>query len=405
MQDKRKGQKIHCHSKIASDDVWHISEAMFVPSHVQPDLNAESVHIFRCELQQSEHDVSVLRAMNRTENLHIKLKRTEGNNSNIILSEFSVPWSLRFTGLFRPVHSIHPQHMWTLPLSRRASYYLTLPGLDMPDPSTAVALLSESVHHHLSIGFSRIFVSTSHDLTSPVLTSLLETFSDFIASGRLLFFSSFIDKEHLSVEEVLPNSIDLPRRSFLNLLFNNMCLYLTKGSARFLGVWDLDEFLIPHPPFVNVHAIVQHSLPSRDAKLTFCGLTLNSAVILSRFPHSDIYFPLGRAFNTSELRDSEALGLNYIKSIIPTWRVFHIGLHLPGACKLPWRYTSCASQPDNDFCFSSPVYKDWISLKQKCSMYWLLPHDFDDFVCESNSHRINVSIAEIYHIQVRRKDT
>lgn len=181
------------------------------------------------------------------------------------------------------------------------------------------------------------------------------------------------------------------QRAFLNLLFDNTILYLSKGIFDFLAVWDLDEYLIPHAPLSSIQQLIQN-IPRKQTS-PFCSFVFSSAVVLNSQRVISGTPWVGVVYNTNELRGQ---GLDYNKSIHITNRVFHIGLHWPGACRVHPRYTSCGSRrQEMGFCLASPVPR------KECSTATEVL-DFNGLVCEKDNLAVPALLAEIYHFQIHR---
>ena len=392
---KQSSVYFECLTYLGEEDRGFSSPALFVPTKASLDVNAAAIDIFRCVLDITESGVRVLLAMNRSSCLKVAI--VDKDQHRRVITDFEVLWNKRQAGVFTtPTHSSW-ENSWTK-FNGNRSYHLVLPGLTMADSSRSTRLVKETVRHHLQIGFTRIFISTTHSSSSEIFQRVSAEMSMEISSGSLIMvsYSDFLSSPFL---QFLPNTQSISKRAFLNLLFDNVCLYMTKGTARFLGVWDLDELLIPHFPLSSVHEIVRRSIITFGRHAGYCSLVLYSAVVLRKQRSEGSW--IAEAFNTSALRGTAAGGLDYKKSIIPTWRVFHTGFHLPGACKLPKHFTSCDTQASGDLCFSNDLFS-WNDFSKKCRERHPFPHNFNDMVCEGNMKYINRRLAEIYHTQVHR---
>ena len=386
-----------CFTKLGPEDPGFSSSVEFVPTKASLDVNAAAIDIIRCVLDVSESDVRVLLALNRSSALKVELV-TKTLRKSIL--EFTVPWEKRQAGTFElPTHS-RWEASWSKFYGDR-SYHLVLPGLAMAESVPMLRLVKETVRHHLKVGFTRVYMSTSLSPSSEGYLRIARAMSAEVTNGSFVLasYSAMLDSP---MATFLPDVRSVSRRAFFNLLFDNMCLYLVKGTARFLGVWDLDELLVPHFPLSGIDEIVRRSFLAAGRQSKYCALVFSSAVILRKqaLSFSEARW-IGEAFNTSALRGHAAGGLDYKKSIIPTWRVFHSGFHLPGACKLPLRFTSCESRLSNEPCISG-ITDSWSEFTRKCKERKPAPHNFNDMVCAENMKVVDRSLAEIYHVQIHR---
>ena len=96
-------------------------------------------------------------------------------------------------------------------------------------------------------------------------------------------------------------------------------------------------------------------------------------------------------------------GMGFLKSIRPTRTIFHGGLHMAGACRLPVERNGCTDGAE--FCITGeepfsrqadPAEKEEVDLH--------LSHHFDQLVTLMDARRINASAeAVLNHLQYRRQ--
>jgi hypothetical protein len=96
-------------------------------------------------------------------------------------------------------------------------------------------------------------------------------------------------------------------------------------------------------------------------------------------------------------------GMGFLKSIRPTRTVFHGGLHMAGACKLPVEWNGCTD--GSEFCISGEVpYSRQAHPTEKEETDLHLSHHFDQLVTVMDARRINASAEGVLnHLQYRRQ--
>ena len=96
-------------------------------------------------------------------------------------------------------------------------------------------------------------------------------------------------------------------------------------------------------------------------------------------------------------------GMGFLKSIRPTRTVFHGGLHMAGACKLPVEWNGCTD--GSEFCITGEVpYSRQAHPPEKQEIDLHLSHHFDQLVTLIDARRINASEEGVLnHLQYRRQ--
>jgi hypothetical protein len=110
---------------------------------------------------------------------------------------------------------------------------------------------------------------------------------------------------------------------------------------------------------------------------------------------------MGQRFNHGP--EPPGNGMGFLKSIRPTRTVFHGGLHMAGACKLPVEWNGC--KDGAEFCMTGEVpYSRQANPAEKVQIDLHLSHHFDQMVTLMDARRINSSAEGVLnHLQYRRQ--
>lgn len=116
----------------------------------------------------------------------------------------------------------------------------------------------------------------------------------------------------------------------------NQCLYFSKGTSKWVGVWDVDELLIPRTPPGSIMDVINRQVKSReDPAKDMCHILLTS------YSHA---LPQGGIKPREDGSEPKWLGEIYAdtreevhddgwqKSILSAEHVWYTGFHLPGSC-------------------------------------------------------------------------
>ena len=165
---------------------------------------------------------------------------------------------------------------------------------------------------------------------------------------------------------------------FMKILQSNICLYLSRGSADYVTILDVDEFFIPknnyssfadvinsakeniHSPLIKLPYVSDSFMNSwkggsgwadKDAH-PYCFLSVASEIFLQKkevvtSPWIGDKFHHGTEYNTSLTKFVKSNAYNRL--IIPTETIYYTGINLAGACKLSYAWTEC-SDPSIEFC-------------------------------------------------------
>eukprot|EP01041_Mallomonas_annulata_P010346 gene10346-21585_t len=437
--------KYFCHITNALGSERYLVMAEFVPNRLSVDANSNRrLDIMRCKMQYSEQAYRDL-----SKNLHngsvlVEILREENS-----IARFEVPWSTRRAGytLFTPASKLASNFdAWkgydpssnALPGSKGGDrLHMCVPGFRRPPSKEVMPRYLEFVQHHLLLGVDHIFLGTSFSWKSTSMTRMLEGFRSFIDEGSVSVASQAGDgiDNVLSVKGLTWHRIDA------KTFFVNMCLYLSKGTADYVAIWDLDEFFIPRRPYNDMLEVLRAMeapgpIPAHPSGKSvseiyetwrggpgladgmghpFCYILLNSLVLLNKEQTSggggggggvNPGSPwIGDVFShgpePKHMKINRQMGFK--KSILPTRTIFQAGLHMNGACKLESQWTPCGGTDQSDNCYAEGVRSDLRTLKNGTIVRFHLDHHFDESVMDEDAKRVDIDTqAVIYHLQPHR---
>jgi Glycosyltransferase family 92 len=120
------------------------------------------------------------------------------------------------------VSAINPHRTTTTGSDNQAYFALCAAVKDTPDN------IRQWVKYHTALGINKIYLMDTDDPQPHLITSAI---ADYIASGQVEFYS---------LPRVTPRTINL-----LQVKLYDACLQSARGLHKFVGFWDIDEFLIP----------------------------------------------------------------------------------------------------------------------------------------------------------------
>lgn len=182
----------YCKTRTNNDQIWYTSSAMWISTHASPDINAASIDIVRCRLSPYYRKYI---GSNGTLEVSIFRKLT-----NQLVTSFPVPWQSRVAGIFYPqlpppsaappAPSLDKKH------SKTPSFALVFAGFELINRPL---ILFETIHHHLSIGFNHIFISTCFNTTSHTFHQLQTLLTPYIQNATI---SVYIYSHHPILQQV-----------------------------------------------------------------------------------------------------------------------------------------------------------------------------------------------------------
>eukprot|EP01036_Dinobryon_divergens_P038993 gene38993-51282_t len=365
--------------------------------------------------------------MQDTERAYRQLARTSASVSVEILREsvslinFTVPWDTRRTGYMLstpPESGASKFDAWkgyesgsgsgsgVLPGNAGGDrLHMCVPGLESAPNRQDLPLYLEFVQHHLLLGVDHMFLVNTFGWDSIHMKRFVQMFHSFIDEGTVSVASQAGD----GIDNVYSLKGLMLYRDNVKIFYVNMCLYLSKGTADYVAIWDLDEFFIPRRPYNDILEVLRameapgpipvHSKNQRATDIhaswkggrgladgdghPMCYILLTSQVILSKAGlQQDIW--IGEKFSHGAEVESEPLSkqMGFKKSILPTRTIFQAGLHIPGACKLESQWSNCVNKTE------------------QCS--YRLVHRFDESVSQKDGKQmIPESEGLIYHYMLR----
>ena len=349
------------HSNSSQHSMTYVVKGAFVPNRLTPDQSSNRrLDILRCPMHGSQAQYKDL--IRSDEHLLVEILRERDS-----LINFTVPWRSRKTGLML---SLPPQasmfDSWkgygasSPSNSTKLTVHMCTPGMETPPGRRILPLFLEFIQHHLLLGVDHIFLSANFHWGSRRMITLLRLFRTYISEGSVTMASQAGD----NVDYMASVYGIYWKRNVLKLMQINMCLYLSKGVADYVGVWDLDEFFIPRLPYNNMIDVIRSmestvpiSYPdmngvfSSTSKLwrggpgladgdghPFCYISLQSVVLLQRSNDFDDAHPwIGQRFTHGpEGPDTNITRrMGFKKLILPTRNILQAGLHDAGGCVMP----------------------------------------------------------------------
>lgn len=442
-----RAQTYHCRvslSRISNSTVYS-SKGRFMPNRLTPDANANrKLDVLRCPLGISSEDFE--KYYRSDEVILIEVLRDDTP-----LIHFSIPWKSRRTGFmltsppggsgfdaWKGAKELFLKNKTLGPKKTAANdhygvvdnLYMCVPGMESPFDKRVLPLYAEFVEHHMQLGVDHMFISATYDLNGANMKLLSSTFRSYIDDGLMTLSSQAGDMKDFRYGF---KGLTFDRDN-IKVMFVNMCLYMAKGSADYVAIWDFDEFFIPklpHNSILDVIKFVEGStpvpLPKPDENIQevmvawkkgpgvadgdghpFCYLIVNSETINSDGDVIDPDHPwIGERFS----HDTEVTHLSFQKSILPTRKIFQAGLHIGGSCKLPFPWNGCseAELAETEFCYRADKSVGvgalnkvtWIN--NSYFVDFMRFHAFDEGTSVDDAKRLDIdNDAIIYHIQAHR---
>jgi hypothetical protein len=232
----------------------------FMPNSLTVDQNSNRrVDILRCSLRNSEV-IHLTRLPLSDESLSVSIYREEK-----FLLSFNIPWKTRRMGFSLSSPDIASQfNAWNgypnLPslnknknfdasnnnmskvnksdnnhnTQKNITLFMCVPGFESPISQRSLTVYAEFIQHHLLVGVQHMFIAGPYAWTGLNMLNLISAFQSYIEEGLLTISSLAGDDEEL-VYSILGVSLD---RDNMKVIHVNMCLYLSKGVADYVGVWD-----------------------------------------------------------------------------------------------------------------------------------------------------------------------
>jgi hypothetical protein len=231
-----------CRLSHSSTSDPYYTKAVFVPNRLSHDTNENKVlEIARCKLTKS---LDAYRQFGSTkESVYVELFK-----SSRIIANFSIPWYARKAGfMLDGAEGSSKVDEWAgygddvdSNSLRPIVTNLCVPGVFRLPQGKPLHVYLEFVSHHLLLGFQHIYLSVGFGMESDAMREFVRLFKPFIDEGRLSIVSASADNIDFSTTTTgLSWSRIMSKR-----LHVNMCLFAAKGVADYVAVLDADEYLI-----------------------------------------------------------------------------------------------------------------------------------------------------------------
>lgn len=251
---------------------------VFMPNNLSPDSNANRrVDILRCPMRNTKSS-SIDIINSSTASVYVEIYR--GNTS---LIKFKVPWATRRTGyLLTSIPTSSKINVWS---NTRQYLHICVPGLDTVPTGRSLALVSEFIQHHILLGVDHIYLPVTISWKSEHMQTLLNILKPFIDDGYVTVSSQAGD----DIDFVYSFSGMSWGRDNIKNFAANMYAYLSKGIAKYIGIWDFDEFFIPKIPYNSIldiiHIYEDESVISGNIYYIFTSCLLANKLM---FPHRNM---------------------------------------------------------------------------------------------------------------------
>ena len=437
-------EKYYCRVKFSSDSTMGESTlGRFMPNRLSPDANANrKLDVFRCPFEVSSEQFE--RLHDSSELLEVEILR----ENSVRLISFMIPWRTRRTGYmltsppsgsgfnaWKGAKRLYEQSKLSNSVGVDQygaidNLYMCVPGMESPFDRRMLPLYAEFVEHHIQLGVEHMFVSATYDIHGLNMKLLSGAFQSYIKEGLMTLSSQAGDNQDYRYGF---KGLTMDRDN-IKVMFVNMCLYMSKGQADYVAIWDFDEFFIPKLPHNSIMDVIRHAEGNRPVPLPvkgeniemvmqnwqkgpgladgdghpFCYLIVDSETINSDGDVIDPDYPwIGDRFS----HDTEVTHLSFQKSIHPTRKIYQVGLHIGGSCKLPVPWNGCSPDEleETEFCYRADKS---IGVGALNKVTWINSSTFIDFMrfqafdegtTVADAKRLDIdSDAIIYHIQAHR---
>lgn len=300
------------------------------------------------------------------------------------------------------------------PRGKNSSFFLLVPCVtDVFGVKLAVRII-EFLQHHISIGVSHVVMGFPFERQSRAMDLLMQYLLSFVKSGHLTIVP-LIDTTN-TVSKLSRTVGVLKYRSVSNLLFNNMCLYLTKGVADHIGIWDINSFLIPKAPitpglsaFIKENSFHDGSSVNGDGSAhPNCQLSLSTRLLFDgrKSAPGEYTWWLGQRYG-EEIIQHHRSSLLPGRPILATEVIYRVGLSGSAeACLLPREWTRCSqdqtgespflaksSNKASHFCIDQPMRPSRRRARLSNLNKENEHHDFDSAVTYKDIHSVSPSMG------------
>lgn len=321
-----------------------ITPARYIPGNVPYDY----FDIIRCEIP-----ATIFRGKSSFADSSLQIALVSGSLN--ILVEFTVPVNKRSAGYMSTAMTMLDSRIKQNDrVNNRVVdpvVYLFVPCVVEFFSRDLVARVLEFLQHHILLGVSHIIMGFPYEQQSKNMDFLIQCLNSFIQSKHLTVIS-LIDATK-TIPKLSTSRGVIKYRSISSLVFNNMFLYLAKGVADYIGIWNINSFFIPSgaqtlPSVIYSHRF-KHGLPGfgDGSAHPNCQLSVSTKLL---FDGHKVHAGAGEI-------DASWIGNFYPKEVVEFWRsssvpfsaiiatdtIFRIGISGWGeACRLPIEWTRCS---------------------------------------------------------------
>ena len=362
----------------------YVVKGEYVPNTQSSDIHMNSrLDILRCPVMHSARLYDQVDAfISSSDNLGVEIMR-----GNKVIGQFYIPWKHRRIGyLMSPVftkninvndstgshesdHSITPVLLSNLDAwggrheassslksdvfdSNTGKFHLCVIGLHQFQSDTQFLYrLVEFIEYHILLGVHHMYFAFSIMADSFAFSTLITTLSSYIREGHISITTSSENRYFRHIDSVLGLQF---HRASLETFQINSCLYQAKGVADYLGVWKVNEFLVPLPPSHSILTMIQAAsvssrnrmvsnietdMATNDNAVTIssrCFFIINSLKKYITSPKSSPGLKITERYSFS---NAPVIDDNTPRLIMNTASIFQGGVTTPGAC-FPFGSTS-----------------------------------------------------------------
>ena len=329
--------KIYCRVKKEGGEEEEEVEAVVVPVHTSVDPNVNgNTHILRCPVPdakpQTEGEVDVtFRVVYGNKPTEDAVEYgwawpgEEGEEEKEERFRVVVPRATRLAGYFSHMPEASKLDPWQ---AEPDMIHLCVSGMHSDFTCPLLDLTLEFIEYHLQQGIGHMHFGFDYPLGSENWEAVL----------RVL--RPYIDEKKVSV--VSTQSLQGPGwvgGDQYKLYFYNECLAYTKGLATWVGVWDIDEFLVPREKKKAEKKTIVQALEGVLAKE---GKKAEELCYLRMTSYSHIHSDYGEEHKAG---NKSWVGLMYgnwrevesddtwQKCLLSNRNTYFTGFHMPGACR------------------------------------------------------------------------
>ena len=271
-------------------------------------------------------------------------------------------------------------------------FHLFVPCIAEAVSQDLIVKLIEFIQHHILLGVSHIVMGFPYSRESNPFGLVLQSLISFVSSKHLTIVSLH---DHSKVVTKLTSVLGILKyKRISNMIFNNFFLYLSKGVADHVGIWETDLYFIPQSPALTIPGVLSTQrnedgtpLPGDDSAHPNCQYSVPIRVVRDYNTvamSTTSYSWVGNRYSSQVVEVGTA---SPSAVILSTDTVYRVGISGFGeACRLPSQWTRCkqdnvgsvdrlSESSSSSFCLGRARKAD----RQDVSLLAAV-HDFDDGV-------------------------